>query len=218
MGDDFNLLPPNQYRTLATKQQRYYRPNSELSDLAGLFSSIPSMTDIETKASNWFSFYSNAPDISKPDRTLDYLFYSPLLQCKAKQFDNTIRPTFRIIFLLLRASTHRHIMNSSAIYIQEPLMSVDVILDLQVNPENREELLAIFKGILPDTRAYQGCQGVVVTTNEDDLHNIVLLEKWAHRSDHESYMDWRVERGDIDKLVALLSAPPAVRYLESISI
>lgn len=97
-------------------------------------------------------------------------------------------------------------------------MSVDVILDLQVNPENREELLAVFKAILPDTRAYQGCQCVVVTTNEDDLHNIVLLEKWDHRSDHESYMDWRVERGDIDKLVALLSAPPAVRYLETISI
>ncbi len=84
MGGDFNLLPPNQYRTLATKQQRYYRPNSELSDLTDHFPCIPSMADIETKPSNWFSFYSNDPDISKPDRTLDYLFYSPLLQCKAK--------------------------------------------------------------------------------------------------------------------------------------
>jgi quinol monooxygenase YgiN len=97
-------------------------------------------------------------------------------------------------------------------------MSVDVILSLQVNPENREELLAVLTTILPDTRTYQGCQGVTVTTNEDDLHNIVLLEKWNHRSDHESYMDWRTERGDIDKLVALLSAPPAVSYLETISI
>ncbi|MEO1889438.1 MAG: antibiotic biosynthesis monooxygenase [Cycloclasticus sp.] len=97
-------------------------------------------------------------------------------------------------------------------------MSVDVILSLQVNPENREELLAVFKAILPDTRTYQGCQSVVVTTNEDDPHNIILLEKWDNRSDHESYMGWRTQRGDIDKLVALLSAPPAISYLETISI
>ncbi len=95
-------------------------------------------------------------------------------------------------------------------------MSVDVILNLQVNPENREELLAVFEAILPDTRAYQGCQSVVVTSNEDDIHNIVLLEKWDQRSDHESYMGWRTERGEIDKLVSLLSAPPAVTYLATI--
>lgn len=97
-------------------------------------------------------------------------------------------------------------------------MSVDVILNLNVSVQNREELLSVFTAILPDTRAYQGCQSVVVTTNEDDVHNIVLLEKWDSRSDHESYMDWRVERGDIDKLVALLIEPPAVSYLETINI
>tara|TARA_R110002074_G_scaffold145034_1_gene293302 strand:+ start:174045 stop:174338 length:294 start_codon:yes stop_codon:yes gene_type:complete len=95
-------------------------------------------------------------------------------------------------------------------------MSVDVILDLQVSLENREELLSVFAAILPDTRAYQGCQSVVVTSNDDDLNNIVLLEKWDNRSDHESYMGWRTERGDIDKLVALLSAPPAIKYLATV--
>ena len=55
-------------------------------------------------------------------------------------------------------------------------MSVDVILDLQVNPENREELLSVFTAILPDTRAYKGCQSVVVTSDEDDRHNIVYLK------------------------------------------
>lgn len=97
-------------------------------------------------------------------------------------------------------------------------MSVDVILDLQVNPENREELLSVFTAILPDTRAYKGCQSVVVTSDEDDRHHIVLLEKWDQRSDHESYMAWRTERGDLDKLFSLLSSPPAVQYLATIPI
>tara|TARA_R110002096_G_scaffold183080_8_gene360940 strand:- start:11381 stop:11674 length:294 start_codon:yes stop_codon:yes gene_type:complete len=95
-------------------------------------------------------------------------------------------------------------------------MSVDVILDLQVSAANREELLSIFTAILPDTRAYAGCQSVIVTSNENDPHNIVLLEKWDKRSDHESYAAWRTERGDMEKLGALLSAPPVIKYLATI--
>lgn len=95
-------------------------------------------------------------------------------------------------------------------------MSVDVIFSLKVNPENREELLSIFAAILPDTRSYPGCQGVVVSSNEDDIHNIVLLEKWDKRSDHESYLAWRTERGEIEKLASLLSAPPSITYLATI--
>ncbi len=96
-------------------------------------------------------------------------------------------------------------------------MSIDVTLDLQVSPENRETLLNTLEAILPDTRAYKGCQGVVVTSNDDDPLNIVLLEKWDVRADHESYMAWRAERGDLEKLGALLTAPPAVKYLTTVN-
>jgi len=95
-------------------------------------------------------------------------------------------------------------------------MSVDVILDLQVSPENREELLSVLTAMLPDTRAYKGFINIAVTSNEDDIHNIVVLEQWQQRSDHENYMAWRTERGDIDKLASLLSSPPILRYLATI--
>lgn len=95
-------------------------------------------------------------------------------------------------------------------------MSVDVIFSLQVNHDNREELLSIFAAIFPDTRNYPGCQGVVVTSNEDDVHNIVILEKWNQRSDHEAYLAWRTERGEIEKLAGLLSAAPSITYLATI--
>ncbi|MGB0237369.1 MAG: putative quinol monooxygenase [Cycloclasticus sp.] len=97
-------------------------------------------------------------------------------------------------------------------------MSVDIILDLHVNPENREELLSFFSSILPDTRAYKGCQNITVTSNEDNLHNIVILEKWNQRSDYENYMAWRTERGDIEKIASLLASPPNLRYLAAIAI
>ena len=97
-------------------------------------------------------------------------------------------------------------------------MSVDVILNLQVNPENREELLTFFTALLPDARAYKGCQSMVVTSDEDDIHNIVILQKWDQRSDQESYMAWRAERGDADKIVNLLSSPPTLQYLATIPV
>jgi len=97
-------------------------------------------------------------------------------------------------------------------------MSIDVTLDLQVSAENRETLLNTLEAILPDTRAYKGCQGVVVTSNDDNPLNIVLLEKWDAREDHQSYMGWRAERGDLEKLGALLTAPPAAKYLTTLTI
>ena len=84
IGGDFNLLPPNQFQTLATREQFYYRATSELRDLTHQFSCIPSIEDIEKDPTTWYSFYSNDPKVLKPDRTIDYLFYSPLLQCLNK--------------------------------------------------------------------------------------------------------------------------------------
>ncbi|HIG78955.1 MAG TPA: antibiotic biosynthesis monooxygenase [Cycloclasticus sp.] len=97
-------------------------------------------------------------------------------------------------------------------------MSIDVTLDLQVSAEHREELINTLEAILPDTRAYKGCQSVVVTSNDDDPLNIVLLEKWDVRADHESYIAWRTERGDLEKLGALLTAPPASKYLTTVDV
>ncbi|MBV1899626.1 MAG: antibiotic biosynthesis monooxygenase [Cycloclasticus sp.] len=97
-------------------------------------------------------------------------------------------------------------------------MAIDVTLELQVSEENREALLNTLEAILPDTRSYKGCQSIVVTCNDDDPLNIVLLEKWDTRVDHESYIAWRAERGDLDKLGALLAAPPVSKFLLTLGI
>ncbi|MDF1688683.1 MAG: antibiotic biosynthesis monooxygenase [Cycloclasticus sp.] len=97
-------------------------------------------------------------------------------------------------------------------------MSINVTLELQVSAENREALLNTLEAILPDTRAYKGCQSIVVTSNDDDPLNIILLEKWDTRADHESYVAWRAERGDLEKLGALLVARPASKFLTALKI
>ncbi len=84
IGGDFNLLPPSQYNTLQPKQRAYYRPETELCDLTDQFPCVPSNMDIKEAPSKWYSFYSNDPEVTEPDRTLDYLFYSPMLTCTSK--------------------------------------------------------------------------------------------------------------------------------------
>lgn len=87
IGGDFNLLPPKQYSTLPLEQRVYYRPDTELTHLTNDFSCIPSLTQLEQEPENSVTFYSNDPNVTEADRTLDYLFYSPKLSCCS----NTIR-------------------------------------------------------------------------------------------------------------------------------
>jgi quinol monooxygenase YgiN len=44
-------------------------------------------------------------------------------------------------------------------------MSIVVLLEIQVKPEALDEMKAFIKKILPDTRAYDGCQGLDVYGN-----------------------------------------------------
>lgn len=84
IGGDFNLLPAGQYATLASSQQRHYRANSELNTLTDKYQSAPSLSDLEQPLA-WYSFFSNDLSVHAADRTIDYLFYSPLLSCQTKQ-------------------------------------------------------------------------------------------------------------------------------------
>jgi len=88
IGGDFNLLPPTQYVTLPDQQRIHYREKTELTRLSNKFPCIPSLDDLITP-SKWYSYFPNDPDVSAPDRTLDYFFYSPLLHCRSSYIRQT---------------------------------------------------------------------------------------------------------------------------------
>jgi quinol monooxygenase YgiN len=60
-------------------------------------------------------------------------------------------------------------------------MSVLFILELTIEPEKVDEYLAQFPDLLPDTRAFDGCEEITVHQNEDDPTDVVLLERWASK-------------------------------------
>jgi endonuclease/exonuclease/phosphatase (EEP) superfamily protein YafD len=84
IGGDFNLLPNDTARKQLTKDQaELYNPHTELSYLTKSFALIPTKSELRgKKRRRWFTHSPNRKDLHKLDRTLDYLFYSPLLTVK----------------------------------------------------------------------------------------------------------------------------------------
>lgn len=81
IGGDLNLLPPGpQYQNLPPDQRVYYEADSELAVLTDAYPSVPSVAEANgPAAAAWYTHYPNDPAVAGPDRTIDFLFFSPLL-------------------------------------------------------------------------------------------------------------------------------------------
>ena len=56
---------------------------------------------------------------------------------------------------------------------------------------------------------------LIISCAADPANNqFRVWEIWEKIEDQKAYMQWRVDRGDIDKLGAMLAAPPKVDVLE----
>ncbi len=97
-------------------------------------------------------------------------------------------------------------------------MSVVVFLEMQIKPEAVNDVKAFLKDNLADTRAYAGCQGLDVYDNLDETGNLVIYERWDSRAQYEKYLAWRTETGAMDRVGAMLKAPPSIRYFERVDV
>jgi quinol monooxygenase YgiN len=68
--------------------------------------------------------------------------------------------------------------------------------------------------IFPGTRTFKGCRGIELRINQDDATNMIAVEEWESRDDHEKYTAWRIETGSVARIVSMLAAPPSVRYFD----
>lgn len=95
-------------------------------------------------------------------------------------------------------------------------MSVSVIVEAKVKDMDGFE--AFLLKVLPDTRSYEGCEGLTVHRHEDDDANIVLLERWESRAHYDKYLAWRGETGMLDQLGAFLDGPPSIRFYSTLGV
>ncbi len=81
-------------------------------------------------------------------------------------------------------------------------MPATVTLAFSLKPERGEEFKSLLRELLPDTRAYDGCQSVDVYQDQDNSGSICLVEDWESKAHQQRYQAWRDETG-IAKTVGL---------------
>ena len=97
-------------------------------------------------------------------------------------------------------------------------MSVTVFLELDLKPENVNDLKSFMRDELHYTRGFDGCNSITIQKNQDDPSNLVFVENWDSKEQFENYLGWRTERGDVEKMGAWLAVPPSIRYFNNIGV
>ena len=94
IGGDFNLLPLGQYQRLPSEQRTPYSSDSALHVLWDKYPMIPTHNEASgIDRARWLTHYPNDTNVSGPDRTVDFLFYSPRIkrvEARVRQ-DDTLR-------------------------------------------------------------------------------------------------------------------------------
>jgi quinol monooxygenase YgiN len=91
-------------------------------------------------------------------------------------------------------------------------MSVTVIATLNLKAGMADAVLGGLKDMLPGTRAFQGCEDVLVVQDQDKPDTLILVEQWGARSDHEAYLAWRTETGALASMAEVMAEPPVFTY------
>jgi endonuclease/exonuclease/phosphatase family metal-dependent hydrolase len=93
LGGDLNLLPPGALESLADSQHYLYQEPSELKQLMNQWPSVPAQGDMHANPARWFTHFPNDTDVSGPDRTIDYLFFSHQINAENGHVENTAATT-----------------------------------------------------------------------------------------------------------------------------
>jgi quinol monooxygenase YgiN len=92
-----------------------------------------------------------------------------------------------------------------------------VLLTLKIMPARLAEFEAMMEVEAPLTRAFAGCELFEVYVLDAASGDVLFLEHWRTEDDSQAYGRWRTERGDMERLGAFFSAPPARAVLRRIS-
>ena len=91
-------------------------------------------------------------------------------------------------------------------------MSVIVLVNFDVKEESIEELKKYLKEILPDTRSFEGCQGVQLYESRETPTKMTIHAKWTSEEAQKKYMSWRMDSGALDKVIPMLSEAPSLEF------
>jgi heme-degrading monooxygenase HmoA len=96
-------------------------------------------------------------------------------------------------------------------------VAITAVLTMKAQPGKGAALAAAFEEILPDTRKYQGCNGVTVHQSASDPDALALIEHWDSAEDHQSYSLWRKDSGTLGGVMGLAGGRPETAIYNDLS-
>lgn len=99
----------------------------------------------------------------------------------------------------------------------EAIMSIAVVAELFFVPEAAEAVKAGMGTMLPETRAFAGCESVTLHQDQNDRGHLVLLERWASREAYQAYLDWRASQGQLGEMPGS-TAPLKITFLDIVDV
>ncbi len=82
----------------------------------------------------------------------------------------------------------------------------------RIKPELADTCIEALRGMFPTTRLKKGFRNIRLLRSEVDPNEFILVQEWDEVQDHQDYMQFRTETGDIAKLMAMTVSPPQIGY------
>jgi quinol monooxygenase YgiN len=92
-----------------------------------------------------------------------------------------------------------------------------MLAELTVKPDRVEEFLAYTTGNLGLSRSYPGNIAFDILIDEADPCRVVFYEIWESAKAQQDYMAWRIQAGDLTRLLSLLAGEPRFTALRRLA-
>lgn len=97
-------------------------------------------------------------------------------------------------------------------------MSVTVIANLAIKPEEVEWVISTLLSVLPNTRKAEGCLGAELKRNQDDPNNLLIVQEFETRDHYLAYMNSLRGEGEPDperaRYIASFERPAEIRFYD----
>ena len=87
-------------------------------------------------------------------------------------------------------------------------MTCLVLLELHLDPAQRDTAPAVIDETLVATRNWPGNEGIEVRIDDDDPDHVMVVEHWATTEDHAAYAQWRTTPEGKSGLAGIVAAAP----------
>jgi len=74
-------------------------------------------------------------------------------------------------------------------------MTMTLLITFDSAPGRRDDVVAKMGEMLPDTKAFPGCEHVELLAVDESDTGLVLFEKWTQPSDYDAYRAFRADSG-----------------------